>query len=301
MDIPHRGDDMNYMQSVSKAIAFIEEHLSDEITAEEVAAEVGYSSYHFHRIFQSVTRSTVSEYIRGRRLTYAAYDLFNTNLRIVEIAIKYHFSSQEAFTRSFQRMFSISPGQFRKQKNMKDTLFRAMEKKALDEVGLRHLHEGLTPDPVIISMGELYLTGMEIRGLDSNQIGKLWNSFRKRAAEMDRRRDRESVYYALIELTGTDWEVSYTACVEVSEAGRTPEGMVDKILPPTTYAVFSHKGTVARIQDTFQYIYSTWLPKSGKLRMNQPEFARYDHRYLGPLHKDSEFDIYIPIGPSTTL
>lgn len=291
---------MNYMQAVTQAIAYIEAYLSDKITAEEVAAEVGYSSYHFHRIFQSVTRSTVSEYIRGRRLTYAAYDLFNTNLRIVEIAIKYHFSSQEAFTRSFQQRFSISPGQFRKQKDMKDTLFRAMEKKALDEVGLRHLHEGVTLDPIIISMGELYLAGMEMRGLHSDQIGELWKSFRKRAAEMDRRRDHESIYYALIELTGTEWEVSYTACVEVSEAGRAPEGMVDKILPPTTYAVFSHKGTIARIQDTFQYIYSTWLPKSGEIRLNQPEFARYDQRYLGPLHEDSEFDIYIPIGPSTT-
>ncbi|GIP00782.1 hypothetical protein J14TS5_58670 [Paenibacillus lautus] len=125
---------------------------------------------------------------------------------------------------------------------MKDTPFRAMEKKALDEVRLRHLQEGVTLDPVIISMGELYLTGMEMRGLHSNQIGKLWNSFRKRVAEIDRRQNHESVYYALIELTGTEWEVSYTACVEVSGAGRTPEGMIDKILPRATYAVFSHKG-----------------------------------------------------------
>jgi len=291
---------MNYMKSVTQAIAYIEAHLSDEIALEEVASEVGYSSYHFHRIFQSVTRNTVPEYIRGRRLTYAAYDLFNTDLRIVEIAINYHFSSQEAFTRSFQQRFSISPGQFRKQKDMKDTLFRVMEKKALDEVGLRHLHEGVTLDPVIISMGELYLAGMEVRGLHSDQIGELWRSFKKREAEMDRKRERDPIYYALIELAGTEWEVSYIACVEIGKAGQTPEGMIDRNLPPTTYAVFSHKGTVARIQDTFQYIYSTWLPKSGKIRMNQPEFARYDHRYLGPLHEDSEFDIYIPVGPSIT-
>lgn len=289
------------MQAVTKAIAYIEAHLLDELTVDEVTEEVGYSFYHFHRIFQSVTRSTVSEYIRGRRLTYAAYDLFHTDLRIVEIAIKYHFSSQEAFTRSFQRMFSITPGKFRKQKDMKDTLFRAMEKKPLDEAGLRHLSEGVAQNPVMISMGELYLAGMEMRGLDADQIAELWSSFRKRAAEVDRRRGRESNYYAVIELTGTEWEVSYTACVEIGETGRRiPEGMVHKILPPSTYAVFSHKGTVARIQETFQHIYCTWLPQSGKIRMNQPEFARYDHRYLGPWNEASEFDIYIPIGPSTT-
>ncbi|WP_213647559.1 AraC family transcriptional regulator [Paenibacillus lautus] len=48
--------------------------------------------------------------------------MFNTNLRIVEIAIKYHFSSQEAFTRSFQRMFSISPGQFQAEGHERHTV-----------------------------------------------------------------------------------------------------------------------------------------------------------------------------------
>ncbi|MFE0558315.1 hypothetical protein ACFW1P_20595 [Paenibacillus sp. NPDC058910] len=100
--------------------------------------------------------------------------MFNTNLRIVEIAIKYHFSSQEAVMRSFQRMFSISPGQFQAEGH-EDTPFRAMEKKALDEVRLRHLQEGVTLDPVIISMGELYLTGMETK--NERPIGKVERLF----------------------------------------------------------------------------------------------------------------------------
>ncbi|MDQ0723490.1 putative transcriptional regulator YdeE [Paenibacillus sp. W4I10] len=141
---------------------------------------------------------------------------------------------------------------------------------------------------------------MEMRGLDTQEIGKLWKAFRQCAVEIDDRRNHESIYYALVELTGTEWEVFYAACVEVGEVGKPPAGMVDKVLPPTTYAVFSHKGSIERIQDTIQYIYGTWLPKSGRLRMNQPEFVRYDHRYLGPLNEDSEFDIYIPIGPSVT-
>lgn len=207
------------------------------------------------------------------------------------------FSLQEAFTRAFQQMFSITPGQFRKQTDMKDTLFRAMEKKTLDKVRLRHLHNGVALDPVIITKGRLQLVGMEIRRLNSYVIGKLWDSFRQHVSEIDRRRDHESIYYALIELTGNKWEVFYTTCVEVVEEGKLPEGMVYKVLPSTTCAVFSHKGAVARIQDTFEYIYSSWLPKSGRMRLNQPEFARYDHRYLGPTNENSEFDIYIPVGP----
>ncbi|MCU6793786.1 AraC family transcriptional regulator [Paenibacillus sp. WQ 127069] len=288
---------MNYIVSVTKAIAYIEDHLIEKTTAEEIAEWVGYSPYHFHRIFQSVTRNTVSDYIRRRRLTHAAYDLFHSDLRIVEIAIKYQFESQEAFTRAFQKMFAISPGRFRKQTNMKDTLFRTMEKKALDETGMRHLLYGVTLDPLIINKEKRYLVGMELRGLNSREIGKLWSSFRQRVAEIERRRDPESTFYALIMLTGVQWEVSYTACVEVSEEGQIPEGMVNKVLPTATYAVFTHRGSLDRITDTFYYIYNTWLPKSGRTRTNDPEFVRYDHRYLGPTNDDSEFDIYIPIGP----
>ncbi|MEF3305385.1 AraC family transcriptional regulator [Paenibacillus sp. GYB003] len=288
---------MNYTESVTKAIAYIEEHLAGDITPEEIAARVGYSPYHFHRIFQSVTRSSVSEYIRKRRLTHAAYDLFYSDLRIVEIAVKYRFESQEAFTRAFQHLFSITPGQFRKQTDMKDTLFRTMEKKALDEAGLKHLHERMSLEPVYVATGTLQLVGMEIRGVNSRDVGRLWSRFRQRAAEIATRRGPESVFYALIELTGVRWEVSYTACVEVEEAGRLPEGMVYKVLPSGTYAVFSHRGSLERLSDTFDYIYNIWLPKSGKLRTNDPEFARYDERYLGPTNENSEIDIYIPINP----
>ena len=103
------------------------------------------------------------------------------------------------------------------------------------------------------------------------------------------------VHYALIELTGVQWEVSYTACVEVAAAGPIPEGMVSKTLSPTAYAVFTHNGTLERLPDTFQYIYGDWLPRSGRRRANEPEFARYDGRYLGPANEASAFDIYIPI------
>jgi len=288
---------MDYLESVTKAIAYIEDHLYGEITAEKVAALAGYSPYHFHRIFQSVTRSSVSEYIRRRRLTCAAYDLFQSDLRILEIAMKYQFESQEAFTRSFQKMFSITPEQFRKQTDMKDTLFRVMEKKALDEAGLKQLHDRATFEPVYMTMEKLHLVGMETRGLSSPEIGRLWSCFRQRTAEIEKRRDPASVFYALIELTGAQWEVSYSACVEVSEEGHLPDGMVYRVLPSRTYAVFLHRGSLERLPDTFFYIYCIWLPKSGRTRTDDPEFARYDHRYVGPTSDDSEFDIYIPISP----
>ncbi|MGN7760575.1 AraC family transcriptional regulator [Paenibacillus sp. 22594] len=287
---------MNYKDSVIKAISYIENHLTDESLSAKVSEAAGYSPYHFHRIFLSVTRCSVSEYIRKRRLTHAAYDLFHTNQRIIDIAIHYRFESQESFARAFRKMFSISPGQFRKQRDMKDTLFRAMEKLPLDEVGLQHLHKGFSLMPAFVCLDNLHLVGMSIPGVNSDEVGMLWRSFRHRVYEIKRKPDTEDIFYAVIELTGEQWEVTYTACVEAtSEENTVLLGMVAKLLPAATYAVFTHKGTLARLNDTFQYIYETWLPQSGSVRTNAPEFARYDQRYLGPTNEDSVLDIYIPV------
>ncbi|MEK3837316.1 MULTISPECIES: AraC family transcriptional regulator [unclassified Paenibacillus] len=289
---------MNYKDSVIKAISYIENHLTDESLSAKVSEAAGYSPYHFHRIFLSVTRCSVSEYIRKRRLTHAAYDLFHTRQRIIDIAIQYRFESQESFARAFRKMFSISPGQFRKQRDMKDTLFRAMEKLPLDGAGLQHLHTGISLVPAFVCLDNLHLVGMSIPGVNSDEVGMLWRSFRQRVFEITRKPDTEDLFYAVIELTGEQWEVTYTACVEAaSEESTVPLGMAAKLLPAATYAVFTHKGTLARLNDTFQYIYETWLPQSGSVRTNAPEFARYDQRYLGPTNEDSVLDIYIPVSP----
>ncbi|HBU82408.1 MULTISPECIES: AraC family transcriptional regulator [Paenibacillus] len=287
---------MNYKESVIKAISYIEDHMFDENLNVKITEVTGYSQYHFHRIFLSVTRCSVSEYIRKRRLTRATYDLFHTNQRIIEIAIKCGFESQEAFARAFRKMFSISPGQFRKQRDMKDTLFRTMEMHPLNEERLQHLHTGISLEPSLVHMEKLNLVGMSIRGVESDEVGLLWRSFRQRVSEIKRKPNSEGIYYAVIELTGEQWEVAYTACVEAgNEASPAPAGMIAKLFPATTYAVFSHKGPLDRLNDTFQYIYETWLPQSGSVRTNAPEFARYDWRFLGPTNEDSVLDIYIPI------
>ncbi len=176
---------MQYSDAVSRAIRYIEERLTEELPMEEVAAAAGYSAYHFHRLFQYAARCSVADYIRKRRLTHAAYELFHTDRRIVEIAVRYRFESQEAFTRAFRKQFGMPPGRFRKQTDPKDTWFRAMEKKPLDDAGLRHLHAGITAEPRIVAEKERRcLVGMEIRGINSREIEGLWEAFRRRDAEI---------------------------------------------------------------------------------------------------------------------
>jgi len=105
---------MEHSKVIQQSIDYIEENLKEKISLEDLARRSYLSKYYFHRVFHQLVGETVMEYIRKRRLTEAAEELTESNSKIVDIALKYQFSSQEAFSRAFKRMFKVSPREFRK-------------------------------------------------------------------------------------------------------------------------------------------------------------------------------------------
>ncbi|GLY09890.1 helix-turn-helix domain-containing protein [Pseudobacillus badius] len=105
---------MNYQPVLQETIRFIEDHLTDELTAAQIADYAGFSLYHFHRVFQTGTGMTAAEYIRNRRLARAAAVLRCTDEPIINIALDFQFGTQESFTRAFKKQYQLPPGQYRK-------------------------------------------------------------------------------------------------------------------------------------------------------------------------------------------
>src|SRR5690625_2931570 len=93
---------------------YVEENLHEPLKLEDIAKQVGFSKFHFHRIFQSLIGMTVIEYIRMRRLANASAALLYTSERILDIALYYQFESQESFTRAFKVIYKLPPGQYRR-------------------------------------------------------------------------------------------------------------------------------------------------------------------------------------------
>lgn len=104
-------------KSVQKMIDIIEEHLTSTITLEMIAEKLNYSPYYCTRQFHQFVGVSLRNYIRLRKVSAAALDLRDTNDRILDIAFKYGFSSQEAFSRSFRKEYGLSPFQYRKMLN----------------------------------------------------------------------------------------------------------------------------------------------------------------------------------------
>jgi AraC family transcriptional regulator len=104
---------MNELENMNHALSYIEGHLTHEIDFKEAAKQALCSEYHFKRMFSFLAGISLSEYIRRRRLTLAAFELQRSNLRIIDIALNYGYSSPDAFTKAFQLFHGITPTEAR--------------------------------------------------------------------------------------------------------------------------------------------------------------------------------------------
>lgn len=104
---------MNWTEDLQRAIQYIENHILEDITADDAAGEVHISTFYFQKGFKIMTGFTVSEYIRNRRLYLAAFDVIADKEKIIDIAAKYGYDTPESFTKAFSRFHGLPPIQFK--------------------------------------------------------------------------------------------------------------------------------------------------------------------------------------------
>lgn len=100
---------MEWLKNLSSAVEYIENHLDQEISYEEAARIACCSTYYFQRLFSYVAGISLSEYIRRRRMSQAAFELQRTEIKVLEAAIKYGYTSPTSFNRAFQSVHGITP------------------------------------------------------------------------------------------------------------------------------------------------------------------------------------------------
>ncbi len=107
---------MNWIQCLSKALHYIEKHVTDDINIDELASQSYTSSSHFQLIFHLVMGMTIGEYIRNRRMSLAAQDLLQPNSRIIDVAMRYQYDTQESFSKAFTRFHGVPPSKVQRGK-----------------------------------------------------------------------------------------------------------------------------------------------------------------------------------------
>ena len=105
---------MNEEQGLKNVIDYIEAHIRESLSAEEIASACYYSRSNTKALFKKVFQYGMMEYAARRKLTQAAGELLSTSQSVCEIALEYGFASQEVFTRAFKKNVAGNTGQIQK-------------------------------------------------------------------------------------------------------------------------------------------------------------------------------------------
>lgn len=104
----------NVQDIVLAADRCIKEQKNEELTLSCIAQSVGYSEFYVSRKFSEIAGMQLRDYLRGRKLAFALKDIRDTDDGILDIALRYGFSSHEAFTRAFKDSYGVTPSEYRR-------------------------------------------------------------------------------------------------------------------------------------------------------------------------------------------
>lgn len=287
---------MNTLDHMNQALKYIEDHLTEEIDLKEAAKKAFCSEYHFSRMFSFLAGVSLSEYIRRRRLTLAAFDLMNTSSRVIDVAVKYGYASADSFNKAFQGVHGVTPSEARTQgQSLKafprmsfqltisggdEMNYRIEEKDAFSIVGLMKrvpiVFEGVNPE--IASMWQ------SLNEERINQLKALSNVTPKGLLSA-------SVNFSegRMEEKG---ELDHYIGVATSAA--CPEDLSELKVAAGTWAVFDAIGPFpATLQNIWGRIYSEWFPSSNYEAAKGPEILWNEHKDVSSPTFRSE--IWIPV------
>lgn len=290
---------MNNLQLIEKVLYYIDAHICEELTYERLAEVFGYSSFHFHKIFSSVTELSITEYIRRRRLTMAHKLLCETTDNVTDICYRVGFNSIQTFNRAFKDTFGKKPLAVR-ERQVKVT-YRSVE-----EIGTGYLKrvavEGVfSIEPRFEEREEFVIAGYRKHTRDGvHVIGEAWFDLKSNINAIDRKNEHTMYGFEdyAEEFCQEPLSFYYMAGVEVEKDTPLPEGMYRKVLPKAEYAVFTVNGNNAggEIGKAFQYIYFVWLPNSEYCIDESAlfDFEYYDERWDCQFGA-AQMDIYVPV------
>lgn len=281
---------MEWMKVIGDSIQYIENHMSDELSVDDIAKHIGISSFYYQKGFSMLCGFTVTEYIRNRRLALAGNEIVGTDQKIIEIAMKYGYDSPDSFTKAFTRFHGSTPTAVRKDNAMLKS-FAPLKIKVLLEGGylMDYRIEKKEEFTVIANAKTFaYESAKEI-------IPQFWH---EHYASGKSQAVCGEFGINIDEMMGMD---TFEYLIADTYRGQdVPDGFVLRTIPSFYWAVFPCRGAMpTALQDVNTKIFTEWLPA-----INEYEFAAgyciemYDdpQKYAkGTMDENYYCEIWIPV------
>lgn len=277
---------MDILESLNRAVEYIESHLTDDIDMAEAARLAMHNPDGFQRLFSYLAGTTLTEYIRHRRLTLAAQEMQNTDAKIIDVAVKFGYDSADSFSRAFTAQHGITPSKAR---------LKGISLKIYPPISFHIMIKGAKEmDFKIVETEKIELKGLckQFSGTASDRFEQehiMWvDNFGNVLNKINTAVSRTQ--YGIWD-KGVYWIAADESCM-------VGEGFSDTIvIEPGAYAVFKTRyGGFSgdELPKLRELIFNSWLPTSGYRQTSDYEVEVY---YLYPKTEKEKrhYEIWVPI------
>lgn len=282
---------MNWLEKFNDALDYIEDNLDKEIEQQKIADIAVCSIFHFSRVFSYVAGMPLSHYIRNRKMTAAGFELQSTEMKIIDIALKYGYDSPTAFNRAFKSVHGVAPSKARK-KGVRLTAFPPISF-TLQIKGDEKMNYTIETKEAfrIVGVSKHYEMDM-----DKNfaEVPKFWQktAMLGKIPKIIKLNDTEPKGLLGVStcMNGKDFDYY----IAVASNQEKPKKYSEYTVPECTWGIFECVGAMPEaIQNLQKRIVTEWLPTSGYEYANAPDIEVY---FEGDQKSDNyRCEVWVPI------
>lgn len=274
---------MDWMKNLNDVMNYIDDNLENEISHDRIAEIACCSIYNFQRLFSYVAQTSLSEYIRNRKLTLAAFDVIKGDEKIIDVALKYGYDSQDAFSRAFRNFHGVLPSTVRKE----PVMLKSCPKLSFQI----SVTGGEKMNFQIVQWPAFKVAGISNR-INTDRAFELVPSIWDKAWKDGTMQkfinffpDYRPAGFLGISVGGEwgnseemDYVLAVTSHVDVPECNPipTPIGMEEFSYPAAMWVIINADGELPNaVQEVYQKFYTEWLPNSGYKLSDLPVMECY--------------------------
>ena len=291
---------------IEKIVSYVETHIYEEFSLNELSDSVFISKFHMLRTFKSITGLGIMEYKNLRRLSLSIEDLLNSQKNISYISNKYGYAGSQSYIRAFKRFFDMTPSAFRN---------HPIELKIVERYNTSLLQicgDGILIEPEIKMVPEFSIAGLPYYLNDyenyknSSAIQMAFDFFYGHSHEIKDPLDPQIyigysyVPEGFLKKEIKERDVFYMPSLMINQQSIVPKAMKKITIESRKYAIFKYIGYHAISQlerkmlvDIWDYIHQSWTPSVSVEKDDVFAFERLDERIL--TNDYCEILIYVPV------
>ncbi|WP_168707621.1 AraC family transcriptional regulator [Gordonia paraffinivorans] len=281
--------------TLNAVVDLVDQNTSEPVDLPGFARTHGTTEYHLRRMFASLAGIPFSEYVRRRRMTLAATDLVSSDIGLLDLAVRYGYSSVEAFGRAFRSVHGASPSDVRTHGGPFAT--QAVLRFRLTVEGSRPMDVTITERPAFVLAGHAARVPLIYAGVNPHIQRHIASIAPEEHARLKSLNDTDPA--GILAITdGSEPDapegtpITYVHGVALQHDSTVPEDLSSLAVPAGPWATFRSSGPFPQaLQETWAATATEWFPSNPWRLRPGPTFVRYLE--LTESHADAE--IWMPV------